>query len=127
MSSRVCALAMLLLTGCAVTRTTESPEHQSPPYQLTADQADHVLAVAMAEEFPGYPITRVDAPNHGHKVDLRFILDYHTIVAYEMPVAGGYQFEVNSYGSMILQGEIRAHKLFKLIEQHAATDSAPGR
>jgi hypothetical protein len=119
----VCALLVLLLPGCAVTRSTGSEVVGAPSrvYHLTADQADHVLQESMVEEFPSEAISSVALPNKGYKVELHFVLDHHTIVAYAIPQSGGYVFEVNSSGTMILQGEIRAKNLFKKIVAHAST------
>lgn len=119
----ICAILALFLTGCAVTRSTESQGGAAAPtqvYHLTAEQADHVLQQAMVEEFPGYAISSVALPNKGYTVEMHFILDRHTISAYAVPVTGGYEFKVDSSGTMILQGEIRASHLFKKIVAHAS-------
>jgi hypothetical protein len=110
---------MLFLASCAVTRTS-SPDVTAPQvFNLTAEQAESVLASAMAAEFPGKPIGRVELPARGYKVDLQFVLDRHVIAAYALPATGGTIFQVDSQGTMILQGEARASALFKRILRDA--------
>lgn len=117
----LCVVLALFLTGCAVTRSTEAPAGSTAQvYHLTAEQADHVLQMSMAEQFPGYAISSLALPNKGYSVQLHFLLDYHTVSAYAVQKPDGYAFEVNSSGTMVLQGELKARGLFKKIVAHAA-------
>lgn len=84
-------LAAVLLDGCSGTLSTIAPAAgaRGPEmYALTEEQADRVLATAMAAEFAGSPVSRVELPNRGYQVMIRFLLDSQTIAAVMIPAKG---------------------------------------
>jgi hypothetical protein len=97
-------------------------------------QADQVLATAIAGEFAGSPISRVEFPNKGYQVTIRFALDSHTIVAYMISARGmnssgetvpGYYFEVSASGTMPVSGGSRARSLYDRLLRDASALAEP--
>lgn len=115
--------AVCLLGGCSHT-TSMAPVGGTGPatmYPLSDEQADQVLATAMASEFPGAPISRVEFPHKGYTATMRFLLDSHQITAVRVPAKGrdgdrtvdGFYFEVNDAGTMLVSGRNRAGKVYE--------------
>ncbi len=133
----ISTLAVLgLLIGCAGTRSTASDPADAWMYPLTNEQAERVLTEAMAAEFSGSALSRVDIPNRGYKVTIRFALDSHDIVAVMVPAKGkttdgeqvdGFVFEVNDSGTMAISGRRRANRLFEGIQNRASQVAPPVR
>lgn len=103
-------------------------------FPLTTEQADRILATAMAREFAGSPVSRVEFPNKGYQATFRFALDSHTIVAYMISAKGkgpngamldGYYFEVSNSGTMPLSGGKRAGKVYESLIRDASMVSQP--
>lgn len=108
-------------------------------YPLTDAQADRVLATAMASEFSGSPISRVEFPNKGYTATMRFLLDSHQITAVRVPARGkapepsaagealveGFYFEVNDAGTMLISGRNRASKVYERIVHEAGLLTKP--
>lgn len=127
---------ILLLSGCSGTRSTVADPSTAHVYPLTEEQANLIVAEAMSAEFSGSAISRVDFPNSGYRVTIRFALDSHDIVALYIPAKGkgpdgetldGFVFEVNDSGTMAISGRRRANKLFEGIQQRANRVAAPVR
>ena len=125
------------LVGCSSSRSTAAGPGgpaEAVMFPLSAEQADKIIASAVAAEFPGKPVSRVEFPNKGYQVTIRFALDSHTIVATMIPakgrkpdgeVAEGFVFEVNDSGTMVISGRRRASKLFKRINERARVAAQP--
>ena len=127
-------LLAAFLAGCSGTRSTVADPSTAHVYPLSEEQANQVVAEAMAAEFSGSAISRVDFPNSGYRVTIRFALDSHDIVALFIPakarttegeIVDGYVFEVNDSGTMAISGRRRASKLFEGIQQRANRIAAP--
>ncbi|WP_423456081.1 hypothetical protein [Ottowia sp. VDI28] len=96
-------------------------------FPLTDEQADRVLATAMASEFTGSPISRVEFPNKGYTTTIRFLFDSHQITAVRIPAKGidgtqpvdGYYFEVNDAGTLLISGRSRATKVYERVVHEA--------
>ncbi len=81
----------LILTGCAGTISTvgtSSDKASSQMFPLSHEATDKILATAMAGEFAGSAVSRVEFPNKGYQATIRFLLDSHTVVAYMIPAKG---------------------------------------
>jgi hypothetical protein len=126
-----------LITGCASTQSTISGDGDKAAarvFLLSAEQAEKILATAMAAQFAGNPISRVEFPNKGYQATVRFLLDSHTFMAYMIAAKGrasdgtvksGFAFEVSNSGTMPLSGGSRASDLFqRLIRDASAISSA---
>ena len=130
-------LACCLLWSCAGTLSTAGYGSDTPSPQMfpfSPEAADKILATAMAGEFAGNPVSRVEFPNKGYQVTIRFALDSHTIVAYMIPAKGrtdtgeivpGFAFEVSHSGTMPISGGSRASSLFKRIVYDANLTARP--
>jgi hypothetical protein len=103
-------------------------------FPFSPDAADKILATAIAGEFAGNPVSRVEFPNKGYQATIRFALDSHTIVAYMIPAKGltdagevvpGFAFEVSHSGTMPISGGNRASSLFKRIVHDANLAATP--
>jgi hypothetical protein len=126
-----------LSVGCATNRSTASipgGNSEGLVFSLSDTQADKILASSMVALFPGSAISRVEIPNKGYQVLIRFLLDYHTIIATMTPAYGrspsgeeqrGYVFGVNDHGTMYLSGRARAKQLFKHIVHSAELTTQP--
>lgn len=126
-----------LLTGCAGTISTVghgSDKASAQMFPLSTEAADKVIATAMAGEFAGSAVSRVEFPNKGYQATIRFALDSHTIVAYKIPAKGrnskgevvpGFAFEVSHSGTMPISGGGRASSLFKRIVHDATLTAGP--
>jgi hypothetical protein len=129
--------AVLLVSGCAGTMSTVGQganRSDAQMFPISAEAADKLLATAMAGEFAGSPISRVEFPNKGYQATIRFALDSHTIVAYMIPAKGraasgeivqGYAFEVSHSGTMPISGGGRAKSLFRRVVQDAMLVAQP--
>ena len=130
-------IAALTLAGCSGMHSTlsQGPNRPAPlVYPMTAEQADKVVAQAMAGEFAGSPVSRVEFPNKGYQGMMRFALDSHTIAAYSIPAKGRaadgagvdcFAFEVNHSGTMAISGSARASKVFRRINDNARLIAEP--
>lgn len=126
----------LTTTACASSRSTAgSPGNPGAAvmYALTEEQADQILVMSIAAQFPGLPMSRVEYPHKGYQVTSRFALDSHDVVALMVPAQGrdaegttvsGYVFEVNDSGTRLIVKR-RATKLFERIQQNAALAARP--
>jgi hypothetical protein len=102
-------------------------------YPLSDAQADRVLATAMASEFSGSPISRVEFPNKGYTATMRFLFDSHQITAVRVPAKGrdgeqtveGFYFEVNDAGTMLISGRSRAGKVYERVIHEAGLLARP--
>lgn len=121
-------VSMSLISGCAGTLSSASGS-TAFFYEMTEEQAEKLVASAMASRFAGNPVSRVEFPNKGYQSTIRFALDSHTIVAYYIPAKGaakeGYVFEVSHSGTMPISGGSRAKKTFNKIIEKAKTYSQP--
>lgn len=129
-------LCLSLLCGCAGTMSTVrggSDKASAQMFPLSAEAAEKVLATAMAGEFAGSPVSRVEFPNKGYQVTMRSALDSHTVVAYMIPARGrnsagevvsGYAFEVSHSGTMFAGGS-RARRLFERIVHESTLAARP--
>lgn len=105
-------------------------------FPIEEEEADRVLAVAMAAAFAGDPVSRVEFPNRGYQATMKFLLDSHTIVAYRIPASGlradgervsGFYFEVSANGTMPISGGNKANQVYDRIiaEASALADPLP--
>ncbi|MDC0157071.1 hypothetical protein OAK38_04845 [Verrucomicrobia bacterium] len=119
---------LCLVAGCAGTISSVN-KNQSLFYEMSEEQADKLVASAMASEFAG-SISRVEFPNKGYQATIRFAIDTHTIVAYFIPASGGgkkgFVFEVNHSGTMPISGSSRARSTYNKIIDRAALQFKPG-
>ncbi|ARU05563.1 hypothetical protein CCO03_13510 [Comamonas serinivorans] len=134
-------IAVGLLGGCSHTQSMAPVGGTGAAlmYPLTDAQADRVLATAMASEFSGSPISRVEFPNKGYTATMRFLLDSHQITAVRVPARGkapepsaagealveGFYFEVNDAGTMLISGRNRASKVYERIVHEAGLLTKP--
>ena len=139
-SSRLCLAAAVmavagLLGGCSHTQSMAPVGGTGAAlmYPLTDAQADRVLATAMASEFSGSPISRVEVPNKGYTATMRFLFDSHQITAVRVPAKGkegnrmveGFYFEVNDAGTMLISGRSRAGKVYERVIHEAGLLARP--
>ena len=125
--------ALFLIYGCSGTISTISMSGQTPRmFPMSQESAEKIVASAMASEFAGNPISRVEFPNKGYQVTYRFALDSHTVVAYMIAAKGkdtegrvleGYVFEVSHSGTMPISGSHHTNNIFNKIIQAAQTIS----
>lgn len=130
-------MCLILLCGCAGTLSTvgrSSDKASAQIFPLSTEVANKILATAMAGEFAGSAISRVEFPHNGYQATIRFGLDSHTIVAYMIPAKGrsgtgevvpGYVFEVSHSGTRLLAGPISASSLFERIVHDATLKASP--
>jgi hypothetical protein len=130
-------MATLLAAGCSSTQSmigSGADRSSATMFPLSAEQADRILATAMAGEFAGSPVSRVEFPNKGYQATIRFMLDSHTIIGYMIATKGkatdgslvdGFYFEVANSGTMPLSGGNRAKKLFERLVRDASMIARP--
>lgn len=130
-------ISLVLITGCASTQSmvgTGADRSSAKMFHFTPEQADKILSTAMAGEFSGSPISRVEFPNKGYQSTIRFLLDSHTITAYMISAKGrtkdgsivdGFYYEVNDVGTMTISGRKRAKRLYKRLILDASAVSEP--
>ena len=133
----VAVLAASPLASCSTTQSMagSGPDRSSAQmFPLSYDEADRILATAMASVFAGQPISRVEFPNRGYQATLRFAFDTHTIVGYAVPSAGtapdgarveGYFFEVSGSGTMPISGNSKVQAVYDRAVQDATRLAAP--
>lgn len=103
-------------------------------FPIGEDVADRILGVAISSEFPGSAISKVEFPNRGYRVTVRFFVDSHDIVAYMIRSKGidsngnvvpGYYFEVSNSGTMPITQGGRAFQLYHKLIADASAVSQP--
>lgn len=126
-----------MLAGCSTTQSmagSGADRSAAQMFPITYDEADGILANAMAATFAGQPISRVEFPNRGYQATLRFAFDSHTIVGYVIPSAGidskgsrieGYYFEVAGSGTMPISGNSKVNSVYERVFQDASRLAAP--
>ena len=130
-------LAALPITSCSTTQSMAGygSERGSPQmFPISYEEADRILATAMASVFAGQPISRVEFPNRGYQATLRFAFDTHTIVGYVVSAAGvapdgtksaGYYFEVSGSGTMPISGGSKVQAVYDRAIQDASLLASP--
>jgi hypothetical protein len=126
--------AALLLAGCAgQSSTLDAGSGERQTFNITAEQADHVLLAAFKDEFPSYQPEYFNGPAKGYKIRFTFMLDFQNIAAaaIAVPVKGPdgashteYAFQVTNDGSSFVQGKIYADNLFHTIVRLATEQAA---
>ena len=102
-------------------------------YPISDEQADRVLATAMAREFVDVPVSKVEFPHKGYTTTMRVLLDSHQITAVRIPAKGrhganlldGYYFEVNDAGTLLFSGKQRAGKVYERLIHEAGLVAKP--
>ncbi|WP_312806931.1 hypothetical protein [Comamonas sp.] len=135
---RLAAAALMgaALAGCASTQNMAltGASGQSPEmFPISAEQADRVLAVAMAGEFSDAVISRVELPYKGYTTTIRVLFDSHQITALMVPAKGksgdqtvdGFYFQVNDAGTLLFSGKARARGVFSRVLHEAQLVTKP--
>lgn len=128
-------LAALLVAGCpsGTYTTADAYSQNGKVFPMTSEEANKVLATAMATQFPGVPIVPVEFPLKGYTATVYFGLDHHAFLASMVPANGrsstgevvkGYAFQVSHNGTFI-SGSSRAKDLFNLILGDASQVTRP--
>jgi hypothetical protein len=125
------------LASCSTTQSMAGygSDRSSPQmFPISYEEADRILATAMASVFAGQPISRVEFPNRGYQATLRFAFDTHTIVGYVVSAEGlaqdgtkkdGYYFEVSGSGTMPISGGSKVQAVYDRAVQDASRIAAP--
>lgn len=129
--------ATLLLASCSTTQSMAgrgADRNTAQMFPVSYDEADQILAGAMAAVFAGQPISRVEFPNRGYQATLRFAFDTHVIVGYVIATAGtapdgsrveGYYFEVSGSGTMPISGGAKVNAVYNRAVEDASRLAAP--
>lgn len=129
--------ASLFLPSCSTTQSMAgrgADRNAAQMFPISYDEADQILAGAMAAVFAGQPISRVEFPNRGYQATLRFAFDTHVIVGYVIASAGtapdgsrveGYYFEVSGSGTMPISGGSKVNAVYDRAVQDASRLAAP--
>lgn len=114
----------LLLTSCTTVRNTPNYAGEyahKGVYHLTEEQADQVLKEALQQHFAGDPISKIEAPYKGYSVTMRFFIDSQTLTAMMIGTPGKYSFQVQSSGTLLISGNVKAKRLLDTIHTLAST------
>jgi len=110
-----------------------SNETTAQIFPVSAEMADRLVVTALTRKCPDNLISRVEYPNKGYWVTIRFALDTHRIVVFYIPAKGrnetgeivdGFVFEVAHQGTMI-RGIKYANDIFESLIEDATRVAKP--
>jgi hypothetical protein len=135
------ALLTMVLSACVSNRITanlaaDSTDSTTPSvmYPITADQADKIIVKSMVMQFGEVDLVSVAAPYKGYKVEVRWLLDKHSLTGRIVPaqgirpdgsIADGYIFEVRDAGNHPTRGKEAARSLLEKMYSNADQVAKP--